>query len=417
MNSAVPPPPPPPPPPPGSNINFDPNQGGENLQDLDLDSEDLKEVAPKVSGAPAKIFYVLGGFLLFAMGIAYIVFSGKEKKEDELKDQKPKTIARETDALTLAPPPPPTPLPPRKLLLPPPPQVPVIAPPVIPAPPVSPEKKEADNKARKDRLASPMMVKTQGSSNSSSSANEENDAFAASDPNLAFANKAMKASKTEKAYATRIKNMNTTVAQGKLINAVLESAINTQLPGQIRALVSHDIYAESGRTKLIPKGSRVIGTYNTSMFNGQSRVFIIWTRIIRPDGIDIMVNSPGTDMLGRAGLSGNLDNRYYEIFMGAVLSSMVGIGIADFAEKGLGMDTNGQSTTDAEGNTTSNSSASSQATSEAVQNITDTSKKIVQEMIDARPVITIDQGTPINIFVNRDLIFPASVVNSAGYIN
>jgi type IV secretion system protein VirB10 len=407
-SSNVPPPPPPPPPTGTSGFNIDPS-AGQQPEPLDLDNEDLKDIAPKVSGAPAKIFLVLGGFVLFALVVAYIMFSGKDKKKEEVMDDKPKQIAKDTDAPVLPPPPAPAPLPPRKPMLPPPNMPNIAPPPMIPAPPVSPEKKAANDKERMKRLQSSMVI---GGSKSLSSSGEEkdpNDAFAATDPNMAFASKAMKASKADKAYATRIKNPSATIAQGKMIHAVLESAINTQLPGPIRAIVSRDIYAESGRARLIPKGSRLIGTYNTSMFRGQNRVFIVWTRVIRPDGIDIMVNSPGVDQLGRAGIEGNLDSRYFEILSSAVLTSLISIGIADFAEKGLGMDTSSTQSTNTDGSTSSSGSASAQASADAIQNITDTSKKVIADMVDTRSVVTIDQGTPINVFVNRDLIFPSSV--------
>ncbi len=406
--------PPPPPPPSGSSgFNIDPSSS--QSESLELENEDLKDIAPKVSGAPTKIFFVLGGFLIFALVVAYIMFSGKDKKKDEVMDDTPKKIAKDTEAPVLPPPPAPAPLPQRKLM--PLPNGGVLAPPpIIPAPPVSPEKKATDDKNRKARLASPMMMGGGKGIGSSSDAKDPNDAFAATDPNMAFANKAMKASKAEKAYATRIKNPSATIAQGKLIQAVLESAINTQLPGPIRAIVSRDIYAESGRARLIPKGSRLIGTYNTSMFKGQNRVYIIWTRVIRPDGIDIMVNSPGADALGRAGLEGNLDSRYFEILSSAVLTSLVSIGIADFAEKGLGMDSNNTSTTGADGTQTTSGSASSKATSDAITNITDTSKQVIADMVDTRSVVTIDQGTPINVFVNRDLIFPSNITGDGLFI-
>lgn len=409
------PPPPPPPPPSGASFGVDPSLQAQDS--MEIEQEELKDNAPKVSGAPAKIFIVLGGFVIFALVVAYVIFGEKDKKTEEEEDEKPLAIAKDTDAPSLAPPPAPAPLPPRRPILAEPNAPGLAPPPIIPAPPVSAEQKASDNKDRKARLSSPMLMGS-GSSKLGGASDEKdpNDAFSTTDPNLAYANKAIKASKAEQAYATRLKNPSSTIAQGKMINAVLETAINTQLPGQIRAIVSHDIYAESGRARLVPKGSRLIGSYNTSMFKGQSRVYIIWTRIIRPDGIDIMVNSPGTDTLGRAGVQGALDSRYFEIFSSAVLSSLIAIGIADFAENGLGIDTNTSQSTGSDGTTTTSGSASGQATAEAISNITSTSEKIVSDMVDTRSVVTIDQGTPVNVFVNRDLIFPANVVGEEVFV-
>ena len=113
---------------------------------------------------------------------------------------------------------------------------------------------------------------------------------------------------------------------------MLETAINTDLPGTLRAIVSRDVFAESGKEVMIPKGSRIIGTYNTGISRGQRRVMIVWTRLIRPDGLDIEIGSPGVDSLGRAGVEGDVDNKYAEIFSAAILTSVVTIGAATAAE-------------------------------------------------------------------------------------
>ena len=108
---------------------------------------------------------------------------------------------------------------------------------------------------------------------------------------------------------------------------MLETPINTDIPGMIRAIVNHDVYAESGRAILIPKGSRLVGTYNNFVIRGNKRVNIIWSRVIRPDGIDIMIRSGGADQLGRAGIEGDVDNKYAEIFASAFLVSAINIAI------------------------------------------------------------------------------------------
>lgn len=201
-----------------------------------------------------------------------------------------------------------------------------------------------------------------------------------------------------------------TIAQGKIINAVLETAINTQLPGTLRAIVSRDTYAETGRTVLIPKGSRLIGTYNTGILQGQDRVMIVWTRLIRPDGVDIMIGSPAIDGLGRAGVEGMVNNRYMEIFSAAILTTALTLGAAVGTEAILPSD-NTTTTNNTDGSTTTTASPAQQAAGDAVGNLTDISKSVVNRLIDIRPTITIDQGTRINVFVNRDLTFPADTYN------
>ena len=101
-------------------------------------------------------------------------------------------------------------------------------------------------------------------------------------------------SKAAESRSTTLGDREFIIAQGKLIDAVLETAVNTDQPGMLRALVSNDIYGDSGRTILLPRGSRLIGQYNSDVARGQSRVFVIWQRVIRPDGIDVQLDSGGT---------------------------------------------------------------------------------------------------------------------------
>ncbi|MGQ4828530.1 TrbI/VirB10 family protein, partial [Enterococcus faecalis] len=79
---------------------------------------------------------------------------------------------------------------------------------------------------------------------------------------------------------------------------------NSDLPGFVRAVVSRDVTGFDGNRVLIPAGSRLIGQYRSGLAAGQSRAFVIWTRMIRPDGVSVALGSPVTDTLGRAGLGG-----------------------------------------------------------------------------------------------------------------
>ncbi len=194
-----------------------------------------------------------------------------------------------------------------------------------------------------------------------------------------------------------------TIAQGKIIHAVLETAINTDLPGTLRAIVSRDTYAETGREVMIPKGSRLIGTYSTGVLRGQKRVMVVWTRLIRPDGLDIDIGSPGTDALGRGGVPGLVDNKYAEIFSAAILTSVIAIGIAAGTDAIID---NPSTTTTGGGSSTTTGSAGATAASGAVATLGSVSEDVVNTMLDLRPTITVDQGTLVNVFVNKDLTFP-----------
>ncbi|MBM3617254.1 MAG: TrbI/VirB10 family protein [Alphaproteobacteria bacterium] len=233
--------------------------------------------------------------------------------------------------------------------------------------------------------------------------------FAGRDPNLAFSREYLSSTDASQAEATVMGNINYIIAQGKVIDAILETAINTDLPGPLRAIVSRDIYAESGRQVLIPRGSRLIGSYNSSLKGGQTRVYVIWARVIRPDGIDIKIDSPGIDQLGRAGVAGYVDNKYFEMFAAAFLTSSVTVALGVAGDQLL--DDGGTSSTNtSDGTTTSSGTAGSQAVLTGINDFSDTTEQILKDILDQEPTITVDQGTRIKVFVNRDLIMPPAVL-------
>ena len=82
------------------------------------------------------------------------------------------------------------------------------------------------------------------------------------------------------------------ITEGTVIAGVLETAINSTLPGMVRAVNAADVYSHDGSQLLIPKGSRLVGRYQADIRRGQVRVFVLWTRIIRADGLSILINSP-----------------------------------------------------------------------------------------------------------------------------
>ncbi len=220
----------------------------------------------------------------------------------------------------------------------------------------------------------------------------------------------------EQAKATLIaRDMSAVVAQGKIIDAVLETAINTDFPGMLRAVISRDVYAETGKNILLPKGSRLIGRYQSDVKRGQRRVQVVWSRVIRPDGIDIAIESPGTDQLGRSGIEGEVDNRWMEIFGSSLLVSIISIGAAIGAETIT--DSDGVSeTNNSDGSRTRSGKASDFAIVEGVENFGDVASDLAKDVIKIQPTITVKQGTNVKVFVNRDLIFPASVATDVRYV-
>lgn len=123
-------------------------------------------------------------------------------------------------------------------------------------------------------------------------------------------------------------NMNLLLGRGKMIDAVVETAINSDFGGEIRAVIQRDIYSEWGRTILIPKGSRVFGNYASGIDGAYGRIDIQWTRINLANGYIINLNGTGADALGRKGNQGRVDDKFKEKLSNAVLRSLLNIGVA-----------------------------------------------------------------------------------------
>lgn len=140
----------------------------------------------------------------------------------------------------------------------------------------------------------------------------------------------------ETSRATRLRDPAWTAPQGTVIPAVLETAINSDLPGSVRAVVSRDVRGFDGTHVLIPRGSKLIGQYRNGVAYGQSRAFVIWSRILTPDGVSVDVGSPGTDPLGRGGLAGETDSHFFQRFGGAILLSVLTAGMEAAANQGGG---------------------------------------------------------------------------------
>jgi type IV secretion system protein VirB10 len=177
------------------------------------------------------------------------------------------------------------------------------------------------------------------------------------------------------ASAERMRDPANTVIQGTLIPAVLETAIDTDLPGYVRAVVSRDVKSFDGDHVLIPRSSRLIGQYKSGLQAGQTRAFVIWTRLIRPDGVSVSLGSPAVDFSGRAGLDGKVNTHFFQRFGSAVLLSVVG---------GLS----------AVGNASVIVSGGQSAASVAAQRDT-----------QIAPTVKVPQGQPIRVFTARDLDF------------
>ncbi|MCC8417520.1 MAG: hypothetical protein LN588_03280 [Rickettsia endosymbiont of Bryobia graminum] len=123
-------------------------------------------------------------------------------------------------------------------------------------------------------------------------------------------------------------DMRFVLARGKIINAVLETAINSDFGREVRAVISRDVYSEQGQIILIPKGSKVFGTYNTGTDGAYGRVAIIWNRIDLSNGYSINLDALSVDNLGRPGEQGRVDEKLKERLTNSILMSAFNIGTA-----------------------------------------------------------------------------------------
>jgi type IV secretion system protein TrbI len=180
------------------------------------------------------------------------------------------------------------------------------------------------------------------------------------------------------------------VQAGNVIPASLMSGIRSDLPGQITAQVTDNVYdSPTGRFLLVPQGTRLIGVYDSQISFGQSRVLLVWTRLIMPNGRSIVLErQPGDDAAGYAGLEDEVDNHWGALFRAALLSTLLGVG----SELGAGSDT---------GNNGDIIQALRRGSSESLNQ---TGQKIVQRNLNIQPTLTIRPGFPVRVIVNRDLV-------------
>ena len=203
------------------------------------------------------------------------------------------------------------------------------------------------------------------------------------------------------AKARQIERIDAMIPEGTLIPGILETAINSDLPGQIRAITSQDVYSFDGRRILIPTGTRLIGEYQSEVTRGQKRIFVIWTRLLRDDGVTVRLNSIGTDSLGRSGLTGLVDNKWRERFGSAILLSIVGAGSSYLTGYGSG-------SYSGSGNGETDSDRAAELARETIaQTFSDMANQALAENLKIPPTISVHQGERIFVYVRQDLDFSA----------
>lgn len=288
-------------------------------------------------------------------------------------------------------------------------------------------------------------------------------------------------------------DMSLILARGKMLDAIIENAVNSDFGGEIRAIISRDVYSEWGKNILIPKGSKIFGSYSSGINGSYGRIGVEWTRVDFANGYTLTLSSTSKDSLGRDGIQGRVDNKFKERLSNAILRSFFNISLAKGLDKLVQPQINSQAAaalnstasnlqniantiaTDASKsasqkrveicasgqnsiedktsstflslkstcdslatdssqteeqkltslltqisslstslvqNTTSNveETKAQEASKQAFTDISDVVKTLVEEQ-EFKPTITINQGTPIKIYVNKDYKFPKAAVS------
>ncbi len=175
---------------------------------------------------------------------------------------------------------------------------------------------------------------------------------------------------------------------GAVIPAALITGLRSDLPGQVTAQVTEDVYdSPTGKTLLIPQGARLVGQYDAQIAFGQSRALLVWNRLIMPNGRSIVLErQPGADAEGYAGLEDEVDNHWGMLFEAAILSTVLSVG----AEAGTSGD--------------SNASLSQAIRQGASQSFNQTGEQVVGRSLNVQPTITIRPGFPVRVLVTQDLV-------------
>lgn len=193
--------------------------------------------------------------------------------------------------------------------------------------------------------------------------------------------------RTEAIAAGNLSDRSMTLAKGSFIDCVLQTRIDTTVPGMATCVVTRNVFSDNGKVVLIERGSTVTGEYSQGLKAGQARVFVLWTRVKTPQGVTMNLDSPGTDPLGASGLPGKVNYHFFQRFGAALLLSAIDGGM-DYAAARA-----------------SRGSDNVNYYGGATESTRDLSEKILEKTIDIPPTLYKNQGDRINILVARDLYF------------
>jgi len=187
---------------------------------------------------------------------------------------------------------------------------------------------------------------------------------------------------TETVKAGVLPNRNFVLAKGSTLDCVLETAIDSTVPGMTTCQLTRDIYSDNGKVLLLDRGSQLVGEYSGELRQGQARMFMLWTRARTPNGVVVNLDSPAIDELGHAGVDGHIDSFFWKRFGAAILMSVISDGI-DASRK-------------------SGNSVYFNNTSRAGEKVVES---MLQQQANIAPRLVRNQGTRVQVMVARDLDF------------
>lgn len=182
------------------------------------------------------------------------------------------------------------------------------------------------------------------------------------------------------ARASRLPDRHFLITAGTSIPCTLQTAMDTSTPGYVSCMIGSDVYSDDGAVILMEKGAKVLGEYRSGMKQGQSRLFVLWTRAVTPAGVAIGLASPASDALGRAGFDGTIDTHFWDRFGGAMLLSII-----DDTSAAVATRTN--------------------QNGETIRVPSDAAGVALQNSINIPPSLKKPQGSEVAIFVAQDLDF------------
>ncbi len=199
-------------------------------------------------------------------------------------------------------------------------------------------------------------------------------------PSAAITGLNEKAREDGRISAYRLSNPSTTISQGTVVQAVLETALDSNRAGFVRAIVSRDVSSFDGSHMLIPRGSRLFGEYKADLTPGQNRALIQWHRLTRPDGVVLDIDSPSADPLGRAGIKGKVNSHFFARFGGALLQTVLDIGAQVATRRATG--------------------------GTVIYALPSSAPQLaISKPEDVRPTLTVKEGTSVSVMVVHDLDF------------